>query len=56
MNRILVTYATKSGSTAGVAECIGEQLAQAGTRLEVRPIGQTASLQDYGAPSSSVAR
>jgi menaquinone-dependent protoporphyrinogen oxidase len=37
-DKILVTYATRTGSTAGVAEAIGKTLAEGGAQVEVRPM------------------
>jgi menaquinone-dependent protoporphyrinogen oxidase len=48
---ILVAYATNSGSTVDVAKAVGEELAQAGNRVEVRPIKEltAADLSGYRA-------
>lgn len=45
--RILVAYATRTGSTAQVAETIATRLCQAGLSAEVRPVGEVPSLQEY---------
>lgn len=45
-NKILVAYATNAGSTAEVAEAIGETLGQAGAQVDVRHIKE---VQDVGA-------
>jgi len=37
-NRILVTYASYTGSTAGVAEAIGKSLAEGGAQVDVLPM------------------
>jgi menaquinone-dependent protoporphyrinogen IX oxidase len=34
-NKILVTYASRFGSTAGVAESIGKTLAEGGAQVDV---------------------
>ncbi len=36
--KILVTYATCTGSTVGVAEAIGKTLAESGLEVEVLPM------------------
>lgn len=46
---ILVTYATRSGSTAGVAEAIGKTLAESGAQVEVRPMSDVSDLSPYQA-------
>lgn len=48
-NRILVTYATRAGSTAGVAEAIANTLAESGAQVEVRPMQDVDDVTPYGA-------
>jgi menaquinone-dependent protoporphyrinogen IX oxidase len=49
MNKILVTYATLSGTTADVAQAIGSELAKSGTAVDVLPIAKVKSLDGYEA-------
>jgi len=50
MNRhILVTYATKAGSTLEVAEVIGEVLASRNFLVDVKPVNEKLSTIGYGA-------
>jgi len=46
---ILVTYATRSGSTAGIAEAIARTLAECGELTEVRPMAEVKDLSPYRA-------
>jgi menaquinone-dependent protoporphyrinogen oxidase len=48
-NRILVTYATRAGSTVEVAAAIGEALSGNGITVDVRPIKEKPSVQGYQA-------
>jgi menaquinone-dependent protoporphyrinogen oxidase len=48
-NKILVTYASRGGSTAGVAEAISQTLVEGGAPVEVRPMKDVADLSPYGA-------
>jgi menaquinone-dependent protoporphyrinogen oxidase len=48
-NKILVTYASRNGSTAGVAEAIGNTLSECGAQVEVRPMQDVTDLAPYGA-------
>lgn len=48
-NKILVTYATCTGSTVGVAEAIGRTLSEGGAQVDVRPMREVADLSSYGA-------
>ena len=48
-NKILVTYATRTGSTAGVAEMIGKSLSEAGALVDVLPMGAVKDLSAYRA-------
>lgn len=48
-DRILVTYASRAGSTAGVAEAIGKTLAESGAQVEVRPMQEVSDLTPYTA-------
>ena len=47
--KILVTYASRAGSTKGVAEAIGQTLAESGTQVEVRPVQDVHDLTPYAA-------
>jgi len=48
MKRVLVTYATHTGSTAEVASAIGEELASM-AQVEVRPIAEVKSIEGFDA-------
>jgi menaquinone-dependent protoporphyrinogen oxidase len=48
-NQILVAYASRAGSTAGVAEAIGQTLAESGAQVEVRPMQDVEDLAPYRA-------
>jgi menaquinone-dependent protoporphyrinogen oxidase len=48
-NRILVTYATRAGSTAGVAESIGQTLVEKGLQVDVIPMQAVTDLSLYRA-------
>jgi menaquinone-dependent protoporphyrinogen oxidase len=47
--RILVTYASRTGTTAGVAEAIGETLAESGAQVDVMPVDEVHDLAPYSA-------
>ncbi len=48
-NRILVTYASRAGSTAEIAQAIGKTLTQSGTTVEVVPVQDVKELSTYSA-------
>lgn len=48
-NKILVAYATKSGSTVDVAQTIGKTLADKGASVDVMPVKSVKSLDGYRA-------
>jgi menaquinone-dependent protoporphyrinogen oxidase len=48
-NQVLVTYATKNGGTAEIAERIGQVLREAGLPTQVQPIKQLGDLTPYRA-------
>ncbi len=48
-DKILVTYATRTGTTAGVAEAIGKTLAEVGTQVDVLPMQEVTDLSPYRA-------
>jgi menaquinone-dependent protoporphyrinogen oxidase len=47
--KILVTYASRNGSTAGVAEAIGKTLAESGAQVDVLPMQAVEDLAPYQA-------
>lgn len=48
-DRILVTYASRAGSTAGVAEAIGKTLAEDGAQVDVLPMQEVKDVSPYRA-------
>lgn len=48
-DRILVTYASRLGSTAGVAEAIGKTLAERGAQVDILPMQEVKTLAPYRA-------
>jgi menaquinone-dependent protoporphyrinogen oxidase len=48
-NQVLVTYATRTGATAGVAEAIAKTLAENGVQVQLLPIQQVTDLSSYRA-------
>jgi menaquinone-dependent protoporphyrinogen oxidase len=48
-NPILIAYASRGGSTAGVAEAIGKTLAEGGVPIDVRPMAEVTDLTPYRA-------
>ena len=48
-NKILITYASVSGSTAGVAEKIGKTIAEDGAQVDVLPMRNVKDLSPYRA-------
>ena len=48
-NRILVAYASRTGSTADVAKAIGAALAESGAQIEVLPVQDVTDLAPYRA-------
>jgi menaquinone-dependent protoporphyrinogen oxidase len=48
-NKILVTYASRFGSTKGVAEAIGKTLAESGAQVDVLPMREVKDLAQYQA-------
>jgi menaquinone-dependent protoporphyrinogen oxidase len=48
-DRILVAYASEHGSTAGVAEALGKQLAAGGATVDVRAANEVTDLSPYRA-------
>jgi menaquinone-dependent protoporphyrinogen oxidase len=49
MNKILVTYATRAGSTAEVAASIAEVLSEAGATVDVKPVPAVHEVKGYDA-------
>src|SRR5512146_3297165 len=49
MDKILVTYATLSGTTVDVAQAVGQELEKSGAQVDVLPLKQVNPLDGYSA-------
>lgn len=49
IDKILVTYASRTGSTTGIAETIAHTLAQEGLSVSLHPMTAVTTLDDYSA-------
>ena len=49
MNKILVTYATNSGTTTDVAQTIGEEIGKNGIEVDVMPLEDISNLDNFTA-------
>ena len=47
MKKFLVTYATMAGSTAEVAQVVGEEIARSGAQVDVLPLTKVKGLEAY---------
>jgi menaquinone-dependent protoporphyrinogen oxidase len=47
MSRVLVAYATMAGSTAEVAQAVGEEIASSGAQVDVLPLEKIKTLETY---------
>ena len=48
-DKILVTYASRAGSTAGVAEAIADALSESGAEVDLRPMQDVRDIASYRA-------
>lgn len=48
-NKILVVFASRHGSTAGIAKAVGQTLMNEGYQVDVLPVNDVKSLSDYRA-------
>jgi len=52
--RILVAYASRKGSTAGIAQAVGKELETTGARVDVVELGKISTLAGYDAVVAGV--
>jgi menaquinone-dependent protoporphyrinogen oxidase len=49
MTKVLIVYATKSGSTSEIAEVIGTDIRQFGCQVDVKSVGEAVKIESYDA-------